>query len=107
MVADGYDAVPAKVEALYRESALPADAEGPNMRELREQVNHRLLGNGWCRRRPSSTAVRVDLGDVHALRHRRHVHARPTASATTPGANLQEVRAAMFDGLLAGVEQNQ
>ncbi len=35
VVADEYDAVSAKVEALYRDSALPADAEGPNMRRLR------------------------------------------------------------------------
>ncbi len=49
VVADEYDAVSAKVEALYCDSTLPAEAEGPNMRELREQVHHRLVGNGWCR----------------------------------------------------------
>ncbi len=50
VVADEYDAVSAKVEALYCDPALPADAEGPNMRRLRQEVHHRLLGNGWCRR---------------------------------------------------------
>ena len=49
VVADEYDAVAAKVEALYTTS-LPADAEGPNMRRLRAEVHHRLLGNGWCQR---------------------------------------------------------
>jgi len=50
VVADEYNAVSAKVEALYRDSILPADAEGPNMRRLRAEVHHRLLGNGWCQR---------------------------------------------------------
>jgi hypothetical protein len=49
VVADEYNAVTAKVEALYH-SELPADAEGPNMRRLRAEVHHRLLGNGWCQR---------------------------------------------------------
>jgi hypothetical protein len=50
VVADEYNAVSAKVEALYCDPALPADAEGPNMRSLRQEVHHRLLGNGWCQR---------------------------------------------------------
>ena len=50
VVADEYNAVSAKVEALYRDSTLPAEAEGPNMRRLRAEVHHRLLGNGWCQR---------------------------------------------------------
>jgi integrase len=50
VVADEYNAVSAKVEALYHDGALPADAEGPNMRRLRAEVHHRLLGNGWCQR---------------------------------------------------------
>ena len=49
VVADEYNAVTAKVEALYQ-TPLPADAEGPNMRRLRAEVHHRLLGNGWCQR---------------------------------------------------------
>jgi integrase len=49
VVADEYEAVTAKVEALYR-PVLPADAEGPNMKRLRSEVHHRLLGNGWCTR---------------------------------------------------------
>lgn len=50
VVADEYNAVSAKVEALYHDTALPAEAEGPNMRRLRAEVHHRLLGNGWCQR---------------------------------------------------------
>ena len=47
-VADEYFAVADKVDQLYT-SSLPADAEGPNMRRLREQ-HRRMLGNGWCER---------------------------------------------------------
>jgi integrase len=49
VVADEYEAVSAKVEALYK-PVLPADAEGPNMKKLRTEVHYRLLGNGWCTR---------------------------------------------------------
>jgi len=49
-VAEEYFAVSEKVEALYDQPALPADAEGTNMRNLRAEVNQRLLGNGHCTR---------------------------------------------------------
>jgi hypothetical protein len=47
-VADEYFDVATKVDHLYR-NQLPADAEGPNMRRLRQQ-HQRMLGNGWCQR---------------------------------------------------------
>ncbi|HEV2809208.1 MAG TPA: tyrosine-type recombinase/integrase, partial [Acidimicrobiales bacterium] len=47
-VAEEYFDVSTRVDHLYS-SRLPADAEGPNMRRLRQQ-HHRLLGNGWCER---------------------------------------------------------
>ena len=50
VVADEYDAVTTKVEALYSPGPLPADIEGAAMRRLRNEVHHRLLGNGWCQR---------------------------------------------------------
>jgi integrase len=51
VVANEYAAVAAKVEALYTSDApLPADTVGPNMRRIRNEVHHRLLGNGWCQR---------------------------------------------------------
>ena len=50
VVAEEYEAVTAKVEALYKKAILPADAEGPNMKRLRSEVHYRLLGNGWCTR---------------------------------------------------------
>jgi integrase len=49
-VADEYQSVTAKVEALYAPStSLGADAEGPTMRRVRAE-HHRMLGNGWCTR---------------------------------------------------------
>ena len=47
-VADEYFEVSTKVDHLYS-NQLPADAEGPNMRRLRQQ-HQRMLGNGWCQR---------------------------------------------------------
>jgi len=47
-VADEYFDVATKVDHLYS-TQLPADAEGPNMRLLRQQ-HQRMLGNGWCQR---------------------------------------------------------
>ncbi len=108
VVADEYDAVSSKVEALYRDSALPAEAEGPNMRQLREQVHQRLLGNGWCRRPAvldchfesiceSCTHFATDATFTPVLLRQRD-HA---------ATNRQEARAAMFDRLLADVERSQ
>ena len=78
------------------------------MRELREQVHHRLLGNGWCRRPAvldchfesiceSCTHFATDATFTPVLLRQRD-HAAD---------NLQEVRAAMFERLLADVEQSQ
>jgi site-specific recombinase XerD len=48
-VADEYQAVTAKVEALYSEAPLGPEAEGPTMRRVRAE-HSRMLGNGWCTR---------------------------------------------------------
>lgn len=47
-VAEEYFEVSTRVDHLYS-TRLPVDAEGPNMRRLRQQ-HHRMLGNGWCER---------------------------------------------------------
>jgi hypothetical protein len=50
-VANDYFAVSAKVGALYDQpQALPADAEGIQMRQLRSAMHRRMLGNGCCAR---------------------------------------------------------
>lgn len=49
-VANEYQAVTSKVEALYEgPPALGAEAEGPVMRSVRAE-HRRMLGNGWCTR---------------------------------------------------------
>jgi len=58
-VADEYFAVSEKIEALYEPAALPADAEGPHMRNLRAETNQRLLGNGHCSR-PTALGCRYE-----------------------------------------------
>jgi hypothetical protein len=58
-VAEEYFAVSQQVEALYdAEPALPAGAEGPNMRRLHTETTRRLLGNGYCTRPDSAAATR-------------------------------------------------
>lgn len=50
-VADEYFAVSEKVEALYDQmQALPAEAEGKKMSNLRREMDRRMLGNGYCAR---------------------------------------------------------
>lgn len=58
-VAAEYFAVSEKVEALYEPAPLPAEAEGPNMRQLRVEANRRLLGNGYCTR-PAELGCRYE-----------------------------------------------
>jgi hypothetical protein len=58
-VADEYLAFSEKIEALYEPAALPADVEGPNMRNLRAETNQRLLGNGHCSR-PTARGCRYE-----------------------------------------------
>jgi hypothetical protein len=106
VVADEYNAVAAKVEALYRDNALPADAEGPNMRRLRAEVHHRLLGNGWCQRPAAldcsfesicETCTHFATGPAFRpvlLRQRNH--------ATRAG---QTGRADLFDRLIDGTQE--
>ncbi|HEX4865568.1 MAG TPA: tyrosine-type recombinase/integrase [Acidimicrobiales bacterium] len=51
-VADEYFSVTEQVEALYsaERPELPASAEGQKMRQLRLEMQRRLLGNGYCTR---------------------------------------------------------
>ncbi len=108
VVADEYDAVSTKVEALYRDPALPADAEGPNMRRLRAEVHHRLLGNGWCQRPAvldchfesiceTCTHFATDATFQPVLLRQRDHAAR----------NQQDDRAALFGRLLDTLEAHQ
>lgn len=106
-VANEYFAVSEKVEALYdRPRQLPADAEGAQMRQLRAEMHHRLLGNGYCVR-----PVEMDC-------HFESICESCTFFATTPefrptlqrqrddaAAKGQVGRQRIFDGLLTRLEE--
>lgn len=51
VVADQYEALSAKVDALYQhDTALPVDLETATMAKLRRETHARMLGNGLCTR---------------------------------------------------------
>jgi site-specific recombinase XerD len=53
VVADEYQAVSAKIDALYgQQPELPADYETTGMARLRREAHARMLGNGLCTRPP-------------------------------------------------------
>ena len=105
VVADEYNAVSAKVEALYRDHALPADAEGPNMRRLRAEVHHRLLGNGWCQR-----PAELDCSFESICETCTHFATGPTfrpvlmRQRNHAARNEQTGRAELFDQLLQHID---
>ena len=105
VVADEYNAVSAKVEALYRDAALPADAEGPNMRRLRAEVHHRLLGNGWCQR-PAELDCSFESICESCTHFATGPGFRPVLLRQRNHAshNGQTGRAELFDRLLDGID---
>jgi len=108
VVADEYDAVSDKVEALYRDPSLTAVAEGPNMRRLRQEVHHRLLGNGWCRR-PSVLDCHFESICETCTHFATDTTFQPVLLRQRDHAadNQQEARAALFNGLLENLGSNQ
>ena len=105
VVAAEYAAVAAKVEALYTTGdELDADAIGPKIRRVRDEVHHRLLGNGWCQRPAQLDCSYESICEtcVHfttdatfqpvVLRQRDHA-----------AANNQTARAELFTTLLAEI----
>jgi hypothetical protein len=58
VVADEYQAISAKIDALYgQQLELPADYETTGMAKLRREATARMLGNGLCTRPSSWTAA--------------------------------------------------
>jgi integrase len=108
LVADEYNAVSTKVEAIYRDPTLPADAEGPNMRRLRAEVHHRLLGNGWCQR-PAVLDCHFESICETCTHFATDTTFQPVLLRQRDHAahNQQETRAALFDQLLDNLEVDQ
>lgn len=102
-VADEYFAVTEQVEALYNDESpvLPASVEGDAMRRLRQELERRDLGNGYCTRLTSlacafeavcESCVHFATGPEFApvlLRQRDHAAARSQTRLVT-----------IFEGLL-------
>jgi site-specific recombinase XerD len=104
-VADEYFAVTEKVEALYGQTTLPADAIGPRMARLRRE-HHRLLGNGYCTRPPELDCAFESICETCTYFHT-NIEFRPTLQRQRDHAadHDQTHRVELFDQLLRRVDQ--
>ena len=104
-VADEYQAVTAKVEALYSEAPLRADAEGPTMRRVRAE-HSRMLGNGWCTRPAeldcSFEAMCEGCGFFATTVEFKDTLTRQAEHAAEHG---QKARQGLYETLLGGLEE--
>jgi site-specific recombinase XerD len=107
VVADQYDAVSAKVDALYdRDVALPADVESATMAKLRREAHARMLGNGLCTR-PVELDCRMDSACETCSYFHTDLEFRPVLIRQRDHARSrgQVERAAIFEGLIERVER--
>jgi site-specific recombinase XerD len=106
VVADQYDAVTTKIDALYGHTQLPADHEPALMAKLRRQTHARMLGNGLCTR-PVELDCRMESAcetctyfhtdtEFQPVLLRQRDHAR---------AHGQHDRATLYDNLLHRIDQ--
>lgn len=104
-VADEYQAVTAKVEALYSEAPLGADAEGSTMRRVRAE-HTRMLGNGWCTRPAeldcSFEAMCEGCGFFATTVEFKDTLTRQAEHAAKRG---QTARQGLYESLLGGLEE--
>jgi hypothetical protein len=79
VVADEYQAVSAKIDALYGQeaAAIPKDYETTGMARLRKEAHARMLGNGLCTRR-------VELDCRMETAAKPAATSRPTSSSNPP-----------------------
>ena len=109
-VADEYFSVSEKVEALYDKPVLPADAEGPNMRRLRQE-HHRMLGNGYCTR-PVELDCAFETVCERCTYFATAVEFRPTLrrqlhdAARKGQSDRQELYSGLLDGIKEATRQN-
>jgi integrase len=108
-VADEYFTVPEKAEALYDapSKALPADAEGTEMRKLRAEMHRRMLGNGYCAR-PVGLDCHFESICESCTFFQTTIEFRPTLQRQRDDAASkgQIGRQKIFDGLLARLEES-
>ena len=104
-VANEYFNVTNRIEALYAPAALPADAEGPNMRALREETNTRLLGNGHCTR-PQALGCRYETICQTCAFFATTIEFRDTLTAQRDDArrHADTTREQVYDTILANLD---
>ena len=107
VVADEYEAVSAKIDALYGQSPeLPADYESAGMARPRREAHARMLGNGLCTR-PAELDCRMESACETCSYFQATIEFRPTPQRQRDHAQEhgQPERAALFDQLLQRVDQ--
>jgi site-specific recombinase XerD len=106
VVADEYQAISAKIDALYgQQLELPADYETNGMARLRREATARMLGNGLCTR-PVELDCRMESACETCSYFRTSVEFLPilTRQRDHAAERGQTDRAALFDGLITQAE---
>ncbi|MDP9116426.1 MAG: tyrosine-type recombinase/integrase [Actinomycetota bacterium] len=106
VVADEYEAVSAKIDALYGQQLdLPADYETTGMAKLRRESQARMLGNGLCTR-PVELDCRMESACETCSYFRTGTEFLPILTRQRDHASEhgQVERAALFDGLIQRTE---
>ena len=102
VVADEYQAISAKIDALYGQAPqLPADYETTGMARLRREAHARMLGNGLCTR-PAELDCRLESACETCAYFRTGTEFLPILVRQRDHArdHGQAGRAALFDGLI-------
>ena len=102
VVADEYQAISAKIDALYGQAPqLPADYETTGMARLRREAHARMLGNGLCTR-PAELDCRMESACETCAYFRTGTEFLPILVRQRDHAHDhgQAERAALFDGLI-------
>jgi site-specific recombinase XerD len=102
VVADEYQAISAKIDALYgQQPELPADYESAGMARLRREAHARMLGNGLCTR-PAELDCRMESACETCAYFRTGTEFLPILTRQRDHArdHGQAERAALFDGLI-------
>jgi site-specific recombinase XerD len=102
VVADEYQAISAKIDALYgQQLELPADYETNGMARLRREATARMLGNGLCTR-PVELDCRMESACETCAFFRTGIEFLPTLNRQRDHAAQrgQTERVNLFDGLI-------
>jgi site-specific recombinase XerD len=107
VVADEYQAVSAKIDALYgQQPELPADYETTGMARLRREAHARMLGNGLCTR-PAELDCRMESACETCAYFRTGTEFLPILTRQRDHArdHGQADRAALLDSLISKAAQ--